>query len=72
MSGIQHDHPTYVTGCHRCELSRDEVDRSCGRCHVGPEETGGLCALCLDAEPVWRYFDNLYRRDGTFFDREAT
>lgn len=27
-----HDHRTYVEGCYRCELSRDEVGAACPRC----------------------------------------
>lgn len=28
-----HDHSTFVPGCFRCELSRDEVEPECPECH---------------------------------------
>jgi hypothetical protein len=38
-----HDHSTYVEGCYRCELSRDEAD------DVARSPADAVCEMCGDA-----------------------
>ena len=50
-AGVPHDHSTYVEGCFRCELSRDEVEDvgcvDCPNCEGGGVgEDGHACFDC--------------------------